>query len=62
MRITPVDDRSSDLNDYLVIRDTVASGDTFGAILDANGVTQNIIYEIATSYKDSFDRFRTCHR
>lgn len=44
-----------DLNDYLVVRDTVSSGDTFGAILDANGVTQNIIYEIATTYKDSFD-------
>lgn len=52
---TPQLEYGYDLNDYLVIRDTVASGDTFGAILDANGVTQNIIYEIATSYKDSFD-------
>ncbi|WP_245917693.1 M23 family metallopeptidase [Aureitalea marina] len=52
---TPQLEYGYDLNDYLVLRDTVSSGDTFGAILDANGVTQNIIYQIATTYKDSFD-------
>ncbi len=43
------------LNDFHVIRDTIRNGDTFGAILDANGVSQNKIFEVATVFKDSFD-------
>ncbi len=43
------------LNDFNVIRDTIRAGDTFGAILDANGVSQDKIYEVATKFKDSFD-------
>ncbi len=43
------------LNDYNVIRDTIRSGDTFGAILDAHGVSQEKILEVATKFKDSFD-------
>ncbi|AVI50751.1 peptidase M23 [Pukyongia salina] len=43
------------LNDFNVIRDTIRPGDTFGAILDANGVTQDKIFEVATKFKDSFD-------
>jgi len=43
------------LNDFNVIRDTVQSGDTFGAILDNHGVTPDKVYEVATKFKDSFD-------
>ncbi len=43
------------LNDFNVIRDTIRPGDTFGAILNENGVSQNKIYEVATTFKDSFD-------
>ena len=43
------------LNDFNVIRHTIRPGDTFGAILNENGVSQNKIYEVATTFKDSFD-------
>lgn len=43
------------LNDFNVIRDTIRQGDTFGAILNEYGVSQNKIYEVATTFKDSFD-------
>jgi murein DD-endopeptidase MepM/ murein hydrolase activator NlpD len=43
------------LNEFNVIRDTIRPGDTFGAILDANGVTQGKIFEVANKFKDSFD-------
>lgn len=43
------------LDDFIVVRDTVRSGDTFGGILDANGVSQSKIFEVATEHKDSFD-------
>ncbi|MDT0555444.1 peptidoglycan DD-metalloendopeptidase family protein [Patiriisocius hiemis] len=43
------------LDDFNVIRDTVQNGDTFGAILDANGVSQAKIFEVANKFKDSFD-------
>ena len=43
------------LNDFVVTRDTVQPGDTFGGILNENGVSQNKIFEVATIYKDSFD-------
>jgi murein DD-endopeptidase len=43
------------LNDYNVVRDTIRPGDTFGGILDENGVSQSKIYEVATVFKDSFD-------
>jgi murein DD-endopeptidase MepM/ murein hydrolase activator NlpD len=44
-----------DTSDFDIIRDTVRSGDTFGGILDANGVANSKIFEVATTYKDSFD-------
>ena len=44
-----------DFNEFIVIRDTIRSGDTFGAILDANHVSQNKIYEVVSKIKDSFD-------
>jgi len=43
------------LNDFNVIRDTIRSGDTFGLILDAYGVPQSKIYEVANKFRDSFD-------
>jgi len=43
------------LDDFQVIKDTVRNGDTFGGILDANGVSNAKIFEVATKYKDSFD-------
>ncbi|MEZ4875358.1 MAG: peptidoglycan DD-metalloendopeptidase family protein [Flavobacteriaceae bacterium] len=43
------------LNDFNVIRDTIRPGDTFGDILNEYGVSQNKIYEVATTFKDSFD-------
>ncbi|MFC7356322.1 peptidoglycan DD-metalloendopeptidase family protein [Jejudonia soesokkakensis] len=43
------------LNDYLVVRDTIQNGDTFGAILDQNGVSNQKIIEVATKFRDSFD-------
>ncbi len=43
------------LNDFNVVRDTIRPGDTFGAILDENGVSQSEIFEVATVFKDSFD-------
>ncbi|HLW15186.1 MAG TPA: peptidoglycan DD-metalloendopeptidase family protein, partial [Flavobacteriaceae bacterium] len=43
------------LDDLEVIRDTIRSGDTFGGILDAHGVSQGDILEIANNYKEEFD-------
>lgn len=43
------------LNDFNVIRDTIRPGDTFGDILDAHGVSQEKIMEVATKFRDSFD-------
>jgi hypothetical protein len=44
-----------DLNEFNVIRDTIRSGDTFGAILDENHVSQAEIFEVVSKIKDSFD-------
>ena len=43
------------LNNFNVIRDTVRPGDTFGDILNANGVPQSKIFEVATKFQDTFD-------
>jgi murein DD-endopeptidase MepM/ murein hydrolase activator NlpD len=42
-------------NDYNVKKDTVRSGDTFGAILSKYGVSNQLILEVANTYKDTFD-------
>ncbi len=44
-----------DISEFDIIKDTVRSGDTFGGILDANGVSNAKIFEVATKFKDSFD-------
>ena len=43
------------LNDFNVLRDTVRTGDTFGAILNEQGVSNDKIFAVATKFKDSFD-------
>ena len=44
-----------DFNEFNVVRDTIRSGDTFGAILDQNHVSQGEIYSVVSKIKDSFD-------
>lgn len=43
------------LNNYLVIKDTIKRGETFGQILDRNHVDYPEIYKIAEAAKDTFD-------
>ncbi|MBP1840316.1 M23 family metallopeptidase [Formosa algae] len=43
------------LNEYIVKRDTVQSGDSFGHILERNNIGFSKIYQIAEKAKDSFD-------
>jgi len=43
------------LNDYNVVRDTIRPGDTFGDILNNNGVSHQKILEVASKFRDSFD-------
>lgn len=42
-------------NDFEVVKDTVRSGDTFGAILSRYGVSNQRILEVANRFKDTFD-------
>src|SRR5699024_11508159 len=43
------------LDNLEIVRDTIRSGDTFGAILSSHGVSQVDILKIANDYKDTFD-------
>ncbi len=43
------------LDDYLVKRDTVRNGDTFGEILERNAIGYPKIFEIAEKARDTFD-------
>ena len=43
------------LNDYVVVRDTVRSGDSFGEILGKNHIGYSKIFQIAKKTKDTFD-------
>lgn len=42
-------------NDYVIVEDTIRSGESFGEILDRNHVEYPEIYKIAEGVKDSFD-------
>ncbi|OBX25071.1 peptidase M23-like protein [Gelidibacter algens] len=55
--IAPVELREFgfNLNDYIVKRDTIRSGDSFGTILQRNNLAYPKIYQIAESAKDSYD-------
>lgn len=44
-----------DINNYIVKRDTIKSGDTFGEILEQNNIGYPKIFNIAEKTKDSFD-------
>lgn len=50
-----VEEYGYDLSQFTVIRDTIRNGDTFGAILNENGVSQAKIFEVANTFRDSFD-------
>ncbi len=43
------------LNEFVVKRDTIRKGDTFGAILERNQIGYSEIFKIAEQTKDSFD-------
>ncbi|MFY0713433.1 peptidoglycan DD-metalloendopeptidase family protein [Seonamhaeicola sp. NFXS20] len=43
------------LNDYVVKRDTIKRGDTFGVILERNNIGYPKIFQIAEKAKDTFD-------
>ena len=43
------------LDDFVVKRDTIRSGDTFGAILDRHHLSYPKIYDIVEKVKDTFD-------
>ncbi len=43
------------LNDYIVIKDTVRNGDSFGEILQKNNIGYSKIFQIAEKTKDTFD-------
>ena len=40
---------------FKIIKDTVKSGDSFGAIMDTHGIGTAKVYEITTAIKDSFN-------
>ncbi|WP_121667366.1 M23 family metallopeptidase [Mesonia aquimarina] len=43
------------LNEYKVSRDTIRLGDSFGAIMDSNGVSRGKVFQIAERIKDTFN-------
>ncbi|WP_452222732.1 peptidoglycan DD-metalloendopeptidase family protein [Lacinutrix chionoecetis] len=43
------------LNEFIVKKDTIKSGDTFGDILEKNNISYPKIFQIAEASKDSFD-------
>jgi murein DD-endopeptidase MepM/ murein hydrolase activator NlpD len=43
------------LNDYEVIRDTIKFGDTFGVIMDRQGVSPGKVFQIVDKVKDTFN-------
>ncbi|MEX2349394.1 MAG: peptidoglycan DD-metalloendopeptidase family protein [Flavobacteriaceae bacterium] len=43
------------LNDFEVVRDTIESGDTFGLIMDKQGVPPAEVFSIVNKVKDSFN-------
>ncbi len=52
---TPLYEFGYNLDDYIVIRDTVKKGESFGVILDRNHVNYPVINKITTTIKDTFD-------
>src|SRR5690606_11107870 len=56
-KVEPVELREFgyNLNDFMVIRDTIKAGDSFGEILQRNNLDYPQIYNIVEGAKDSFD-------
>lgn len=52
---TPNIEYGFDLNNFIVKRDTIRAGDSFGKILEDNEIGFSKIFEIAEKVKDSFD-------
>lgn len=52
---TPVYKFGYNLDNFLVVRDTIKKGESFGEILDRHHVNYPIINKIATTIKDTFD-------
>lgn len=52
---TPKVEFGFNLNDYIVIRDTIKRGDSFGEILERNKIGYPKIFHIAEKAKDTFD-------
>ncbi|SDS43450.1 peptidoglycan DD-metalloendopeptidase family protein [Gramella sp. MAR_2010_147] len=46
------------LNDFEVVKDTIESGDSFGFIMDKNGVGHGKVFEISNKVKDTFNPAR----
>jgi len=55
MEPEPITEFGFVLEDYIVKRDTIKSGDSFGKILERNNLGYQQIYQIAEKAKDSFD-------
>lgn len=53
--IEPITEFGFVLNDYIVKRDTIKRGDSFGEILERNHIGYPRIFQIAEQAKDSFD-------
>jgi murein DD-endopeptidase MepM/ murein hydrolase activator NlpD len=43
------------LNDFNVVKDTIRSGDSFGAIMDTHGISRKKVFEITNTIKDTFN-------
>jgi murein DD-endopeptidase MepM/ murein hydrolase activator NlpD len=43
------------LNDYLVVQDTIKSGDTFGKLLESHNIGNFKVHEVTEQVKDSFN-------
>ncbi len=51
----PIVEFGFNLNNYVVKRDTIKKGDSFGKILEQNNIDYSTIFNIADKAKDSFD-------
>lgn len=54
----PVMEYGYNLNDYELVLDTVQPGESFGKIMDRNGVSTTEVYKITNKVKDTFDTRR----
>lgn len=54
----PVKEYGYILDDFKVVRDTIKSGDSFGAIMDTHGVSRTQVYNIMQAVRDTLDPTR----